>query len=376
MSSDTNAGAGAGPGAGAPAGPDAVAAAGAGQDAVALVGAAGADPRAALDLLDGPSAAHPLGRPVLENVLAYLAHAGCVAECPLAFGASRAVWRTDSQMHWALGRARHGAFRATRLHWACRRGLAARAAELVDVWHSPLDAADAFGMTPLHVASANGHLAVVRELLARGAAVGAADAQGDAPLHHASSASYADVARALLDAGADVNARGEHDLTPLHYASTPGGASDRAANRPVRCEPGPEAKRSVAEFKARAHAKMAAKLETAQLLLERGADVNALAARNLFTPLLSSSGACWAAHVRLLLAAGADAKAVSARGGTSLHFACEAGDQDSRARSLPPARTSTRASRAAASRRSCWRRRTAAWPARRCSPRPAPTSAC
>ena len=278
----------------------------------------------AASAFDGPSAEHPLGRPILENVLSYLAAAGRARDCAAAFGACRAVWRTDSQMHWPLGRERHGKFNESRLHWASRCSYAPRVAELIDTWHSPIEAANTFGQTPLHVASAAGHVDVVRELLRRGAAVGGADKNGDAALHFASSAGHADVARALLDAGADANGRGLHDRAPLHYAtSSEVSAKDWAApaNQPVFCgeSVSPEARRAIAaEYVARERARMAAKLEVAELLLARGADANAKAAGGV-TPLLGTSSV---AHVRLLLAAGADVNGASERGNfVPLHFA-------------------------------------------------------
>ncbi|CAK4507948.1 unnamed protein product [Aphanomyces euteiches] len=59
-----------------------------------------------------------------------------------------------------------------------------------------------FGGTALHRASANGHLAIVNELLAHGASVNAADKYGDTSLHRASAYGYMDVLNVLFDAGA------------------------------------------------------------------------------------------------------------------------------------------------------------------------------
>ena len=59
------------------------------------------------------------------------------------------------------------------------------------------------GETSLYIASANGHLDVVRELLARGANIEAASNGGFTPLILASWLGHVDVVRALLAAGAN-----------------------------------------------------------------------------------------------------------------------------------------------------------------------------
>jgi|Laugresu1bdmlbdd_1035124.scaffolds.fasta_scaffold183928_1 ankyrin repeat protein len=56
------------------------------------------------------------------------------------------------------------------------------------------------GFTPLHAASARGHLKVVRELLVRGAAVGTAAHNGSAALSLAVPRGYCAVARLLRSA--------------------------------------------------------------------------------------------------------------------------------------------------------------------------------
>ena len=50
-------------------------------------------------------------------------------------------------------------------------------------WESDLHAVDARGLTPLHFASTEGHLAVVRELVGRGAKLEAKAKNGNTPLH-------------------------------------------------------------------------------------------------------------------------------------------------------------------------------------------------
>ncbi|XP_040278567.1 ankyrin repeat domain-containing protein 49 [Bufo bufo] len=73
--------------------------------------------------------------------------------------------------------------------------------------------------TPLHRASYNGHLAIVRELIAKGADVHAVTVDGWTPLHSACKWNNTEVASFLLQHGADINAQTKGSLTPLHLAA-------------------------------------------------------------------------------------------------------------------------------------------------------------
>ena len=67
--------------------------------------------------------------------------------------------------------------------------------------------------SPLHNASANGNLKIVKALILLGAQVEAKDNFGKTPLHVAS---YADVAKCLIQNGAKMEAKDEDEQTPLH----------------------------------------------------------------------------------------------------------------------------------------------------------------
>jgi ankyrin repeat protein len=83
-------------------------------------------------------------------------------------------------------------------------------------------AQDERGSTPLHFASFAGHLAIVGELVGRGAKLEAKSKYSNTPLHLASFHGHQDVVRFLLDAGEDVEAKTSDDATPFFCASTYG----------------------------------------------------------------------------------------------------------------------------------------------------------
>ena len=215
-------------------------------------------------------AAHPLGVPLLVNVLACVAQAGYVVDAAQAFASCKAVWRRDVQVQWALAKQQRRRDKMTRLMRACDRGDLARVVELL-AWRSDVDAQDADSWAPLHFASALGRLEVARELVARGGArLETRNARGKSALHLACSFGHAATARLLLDAGALVDGEDGECHTPLWCAS--------ALNQP---------------------------LEIVRELLARGANVNAADDGNR-TPLVIASKNGSAAIVRELISRGAD----------------------------------------------------------------------
>lgn len=85
-----------------------------------------------------------------------------------------------------------------------------------------VDPADHDGRTPLHRALAGGRLDVAELLLRHGALAGIADREGRTPLHEAATAGRAHAVEQLLDAGADPSARDSDGRTPLDWARTAG----------------------------------------------------------------------------------------------------------------------------------------------------------
>ena len=109
----------------------------------------------------------------------------------------------------------------TPLHLASREGHLDIVRFLVK--HGATAAAqDLFGSTPLHEASEQGHLDLARFLVEYGANVAAQDHGGCTPLHQASKQGHLDLARCLVEHGANVAVQDQRGLTPLHQASEHG----------------------------------------------------------------------------------------------------------------------------------------------------------
>ena len=72
--------------------------------------------------------------------------------------------------------------------------------------------------TCLQNASDNGHLAICRLLLDKGAQVEAKDRYDWTPLHLAANRGLVEIVRLLCDRGADVEARDDYEYRPLHYS--------------------------------------------------------------------------------------------------------------------------------------------------------------
>lgn len=75
------------------------------------------------------------------------------------------------------------------------------------------------GNTPLHIASKNGHMDIVKALLKKGANVNARNKRENTPLHIASKIGYANIVDVMVnDYNANLNVQDNNGYTPLHYA--------------------------------------------------------------------------------------------------------------------------------------------------------------
>ena len=174
------------------------------------------------------------------------------------------------------------------------------------------------GFTPLHYATVNGHKDIVELLINRGAQVNAKTDNGFTPRDWAIKRSHTHIAdllktyggktssihthvrdgdlagvQAYLDSGVDINARDENGSTPLHIASLNG------------------------------------QEQVVELLINRGAEVNATSEIGGWTPLHMAASKNHIQVVSFLIKKGADEDAKAIIGGwTPLHWAALEGHKD------------------------------------------------
>jgi ankyrin repeat protein len=164
-------------------------------------------------------------------------------------------------------------------------------------------------LTPLHLASHEGHIKVSRMLIECGADVSARTNGGHTPLHVALARGKVEVARMLIEHGADVTAQNEDGQAPLHLMSSPEIAL-------ILLERGADVTAQTKDGETPLH--RASSPEVARILLERGADVTAKTKDGL-TPLHLALNMGKVEVARVLIEHGADVTARSEYGWTPLH---------------------------------------------------------
>ncbi|KAI8674488.1 hypothetical protein NCS57_00346700 [Fusarium keratoplasticum] len=204
----------------------------------------------------------------------------------------------------------------TPLLWAATNGHEAVVRLLLDRG-AHTEAADKDGRTPLWRAATNGDVAVVRLLLDRGAHTEAANKDGRTPLWRAATNGDVAVVRLLLDRGAHTEAADKEGRTPLWWATAKGleavvgllhtGAADKEGWTPLWRAAGRGDKAVVG------------------LLLDRGAHTEAADKVWGLTPLAQAAARGDKAVVRLLLDRGAHTEAADQGGRTPLWWAAAKG---------------------------------------------------
>jgi ankyrin repeat protein len=232
------------------------------------------------------------------------------------------VWIYDPEIPQKVRSERPSQPGGTCLHYAALSGFSDLVNSLITELSPDLDARGFFNeVTPLHLASRDGHVGVARVLLEHGADVMAQDADMMTPLHLASGRGHVDVARVLLEYNADVNAQDADDWTALHHASRSGYMDvtllllGHGADPTVK-----DVDESTPLHLASAHGQV----DIARALIKNGADVTAQD-EEMSTPLHLASGSGHVDIVRLLLERRADANAQDAEGWTPLHQASGGG---------------------------------------------------
>ncbi len=210
----------------------------------------------------------------------------------------------------------------TPLHMAAYRGSLNMIGELLESLASP-NARDDGGSSPLHVATLQGRLDATRLLIDHRASVDARNKNGETPLHLAVQRNSPPLVRLLVERLADVDAQDFKGIAPLHRAVS------RGRMEIVRILVGRGANVMIEDEYQRQPLATAARngdLELVELLLDHGADVNGRDAW-LNTPLsVATSRSVSPEMVRFLLEKGADVEYRDVLGGgTLLHRAASSG---------------------------------------------------
>ncbi len=135
------------------------------------------------------------------------------------------VWIYDPADSWHMVEQSEGPSHTSGspLHYAALCGLHAMVKDLIIEHSQDVNSRGLYKeSTPLHWASARGHVKVVRVLLEHGADVAVQNEDGSTPLHRASRRGRVEVVHVLLQHGADPRAQDKNKSTPLHQASSGG----------------------------------------------------------------------------------------------------------------------------------------------------------
>ena len=159
------------------------------------------------------------------------------------------------------------------IHLAARQGHLIICTELIESAHADPNAQAEDGYTPLHYAAMYGHTEVAAVLLHSGAEPASKDMIGDMPLHLSSSNGHPEVSEALIERRADPGARGSGGNSPLHLAAINGHAAAVAVLLRRGADPNAQTDRQQTPLHGAASQ---GQLEVISLLLQGRADVHAV----------------------------------------------------------------------------------------------------
>lgn len=178
---------------------------------------------------------------------------------------------------------------------------------------------DSAGYTPLHVAASTASTAMVELLLSRGAKVDTASSIGRTPLFEAISSERWDNARLLIEKGADVHSNiggGAALIVAARHGGTELLSSLLGRGVDVRAK-------DAAGWTALHYAAMNGHRDAAELLIRKGADVNAAP-----PPIIPAAYRGRFDIIKLLVANGADVKLKDGARGNAVSFAAFGGHRE------------------------------------------------
>lgn len=166
------------------------------------------------------------------------------------------------------------------------------------------------GQTPLWWAANHGHRPLARTLIARGADVNTPDHHGGTPLTQAAGSGHLEMVRYLVEQGADIHAQIYDGRKAFNLAVTHGRTAVAAYLLSLSDDPDERGSSGHTPLMIAAENNY---YDLAKLLIERGADVNAVhpgpgiyVGLRGWTPLVFAVNAGYVRMTRLLLQAGAD----------------------------------------------------------------------
>jgi ankyrin repeat protein len=159
------------------------------------------------------------------------------------------------------------------IHEAARSGDLAAVQALVAGSPELAGARDESGRTPLHLASAGGHLQLVTYLLSQSVDIDAVDNTGGTALHGAAAAGRHEIAGLLIERKANVDSPDAEGQTPLAKACI--GGHMAVATRLLAAGASVHTAESYARTPLLLVARQSGNAELARLLIDRKADVNA-----------------------------------------------------------------------------------------------------